>query len=871
MKSLSGIFCFTLLLLSPLYSQDETRDYFNWTELSFSETSQQAEALDTEGSFIGTHNNALIIAGGVSNDKLLQKADNTQNGSIWVLEDPLNDNKNWIHAGNLPEPVEFGTSVSTPQGIVCMGGKNSKQLFDTVYLLKWNPDSKKIEMENLPNLPQPCAHSSAFFFNNAIYLAGGNSTVNSNSAMQNFWRLDMANYGTEQFKWEILPSWPGPARSDNILVHQHNGYDNCIYVISGKGINSEDGSTVFLNDVYEFNPKIFTTGKENYWRKRADIPVCVMQGKTAEIGQSHIFVFQGNDEVPYPQADSLKQNSSKRPQNIWALNTITNTWFEAGNLPSNQLATQLVQLNDQFIITTRDIQTGENTPKIWSVVPIHTSKTFDVYNLSALGIYLLILIWIGIYFSKRNKSTEDYFRGGQRIPWWAAGCSIFATMLSSLTFMSVPSKTFATDWVYFFINMTIVLLAPFIIYFILPFFRKIDATSAYEYLEKRFNLPARLFASASFILFQIGRMAIVMFLPSLALATITPLSVETCILIMGGMSILYCTLGGVEAVIWTDTIQTFVLLGGALLSFGLIIFNIDGGINGFFTTALANQKFHVINWDWSSLSITTTALWVVVLGGFGQNLVSYSSDQGVVQRYMSVQTTKKASNAIWTNAALSFFASFLFFGVGTGLYVFYKNFPHQFDPTYQTDSVFAQFIAQELPIGIAGIVVAGIFAAAQSTISTSMNSIATTITTDFVRRFKLLKTEKNYLVLARTLTFSVGTIGTIVALFLASADIKSLWDSFIKVLGLFGGSMGGLFILGIFTKKANGTGAVIGALLAFSGLLYISFLTNINGLLYAALGITLCAVSGYIFSIFGLKKTKNIEGLTIYTIHKKNN
>ena len=371
--------------------------------------------------------------------------------------------------------------------------------------------------------------------------------------------------------------------------------------------------------------------------------------------------------------------------------------------------------------------------------------------------------------------------------------------------------------------MTIVLLAPFIIYFILPFFRKIDATSAYEYLEKRFNLPARLFASASFILFQIGRMAIVMFLPSLALATITPLSVETCILIMGGMSILYCTLGGVEAVIWTDTIQTFVLLGGALLSFVLIIFNIDGGINGFFTTALANQKFHVINWDWSSLSITTTALWVVVLGGFGQNLVSYSSDQGVVQRYMSVQTTKKASNAIWTNAALSFFASFLFFGVGTGLYVFYKNFPHQFDPTYQTDSVFAQFIAQELPIGIAGIVVAGIFAAAQSTISTSMNSIATTITTDFVRRFKLLKTEKNYLVLARTLTFSVGTIGTIVALFLASADIKSLWDSFIKVLGLFGGSMGGLFILGIFTKKANGTGAVIGALLAFTGL-FIYFL-----------------------------------------------
>jgi Na+/proline symporter len=196
------------------------------------------------------------------------------------------------------------------------------------------------------------------------------------------------------------------------------------------------------------------------------------------------------------------------------------------------------------------------------------------------------------------------------------------------------------------------------------------------------------------------------------------------------------------------------------MSFAVIISGLDNGMADFFATGMSDSKFRMVEWSWD---YTTAVLWVVIIGGLAQQLVPYSSDQGVVQRYMSVSTRKKAASSIWTNAGLSFFASILFFSVGTALYVFYKNHPRTLDPGYQPDAVFPLFIAQNLPIGVAGIVIAGIFAAAQSTISTSMNSVSTVFTTDFMRRFNLIRSEKGYLNLARLTTVVAGILGRVVA------------------------------------------------------------------------------------------------------------
>jgi len=345
---------------------------------------------------------------------------------------------------------------------------------------------------------------------------------------------------------------------------------------------------------------------------------------------------EGEDGSFFNATDSLKANHPAFPEKVFAFHTITNTWFQAGSLPENHVTTQAVKWDNGIVILSLEMK-PHGRSQLWKTAQTKNTRNFGIVDWSAIVLYLLILAGMGVFFSFRNKNTEDFFRAGQRIPWWAAGCSIFATMLSSITYLSIPAKAYATDWVYFILNMAIVALAPFIILYILPFFRKINAISAYEYLEKRFNLSVRLFASASYILFQVGRIAIVMFLPALAFATFTPVSVET----------------------W------------------IILLRIDNGFAGFFHTAVADHKFRLINWDWSMVSITTTALWVVVLGGLAQQLIPYTSDQGIVQRYMSISSEKKAAKAIWTNAGLSLFSTVLFFGVGTALYVFYKNFPSE--------------------------------------------------------------------------------------------------------------------------------------------------------------------------------------------------
>ena len=205
-------------------------------------------------------------------------------------------------------------------------------------------------------------------------------------------------------------------------------------------------------------------------------------------------------------------------------------------------------------------------------------------------------------------------------------------------------------------------------------------------------------------------------------------------------------------------------------------------------------------------------LWVIVVGGIAQNVSSYTADQAVVQRYMTTPTRRLAARSIWLNAALAIVATFLFFGLGTALHAYYQSHPEKLDPNITTDQIFPFFIAHEMPVGVAGLIVAGIFAAAQSTVSTSMNSTATTLVTDFLRPLNTCRTDRGYLQVARILTFVIGVLGTLIALLFVDPDIKSLFDQFLKIIGLFMGVLGGLFVLGAMTKRANGTGALTGAI-----------------------------------------------------------
>ena len=347
-------------------------------------------------------------------------------------------------------------------------------------------------------------------------------------------------------------------------------------------------------------------------------------------------------------------------------------------------------------------------------------------NIAVFLAYLVGMVWMGVWFARRNRTADDYFRGGGKMPWWAVSLSIYATMFSSITFLSVPAMVYHTDMRYFSLSFGIVLLAPVVVKWYLPFFRRLNLTSAYEYLEVRFNLTCRLFASAAFILFMVARTAIVTYLPAVALSAVVGIDVNWAIVAVVAVTIFYCTLGGVEAVVWSDFVQSVILIGGTLVMFAFLVFGTDGGLSGFVAKGLEAGKFRTFDFafDW-----TQPCFWVVLVGGIVANLASYTSDQCVVQRYMTTRDEKGAAKSILFNGALSFVNNIVFFLLGVALYTFIASHPGFLPETVKGDAVFPYFIGFGLPPGVSGVLLAAVAAATMSTLSANLNAAASAFTT----------------------------------------------------------------------------------------------------------------------------------------------
>ena len=468
------------------------------------------------------------------------------------------------------------------------------------------------------------------------------------------------------------------------------------------------------------------------------------------------------------------------------------------------------------------------------------------FDILVIVIYFLLISGLGYYYSKRQKNTEDFFRGGQRIPFWAAGISIFGTALSPITFMAIPAKTYSTDWSYFLLNMSIFLSLPLVILLFIPYYRQKKLNTPYEYLEIRFSSIIRLLGSCCFILYQIGRIGVILFLPSIALNLVTGVDIFLCIALMGGVSLIYTLMGGIEAVIWTDVVQVFVLMGGVSLSLILIIIGTENGFSGIIEQAKIYGKFNAFD---LTLSLKEPTVWVMLFGGFFINLTTYGTDHTMVQRYLVTPTQKEAQKSLWIGALLTIPATFIFFFMGTALFVFYQVNPSALNNNFiNNDAIFPWYIVSQLPGGVSGILIAAIFAAAMSSLSSSMNSGAASFSADIYDRYGFVW-NKDPLKMARWTTLCIGMMGILFALFMATADIKSLWDQFNKILGLIFGSLGGVFMLGLLTKKANTKGVLIGIVVSFTIQLIISFQQSVHLLMYAATGMISCFISGYFGSL----------------------
>lgn len=835
----------SLLVLALTFANIGSASEIDWRSLP-----DLPDELGVAGPFVGVHNDALIVAGGANFDRPVWESPKQWHDAIHVLV-KTDTGHRWKSGGKLPQKIGYGASVSTKGGVLCIGGNDAETTFQAVFLIAWLPSKDTIEIIDMPDLPMPLAYAQAAIVGSKVYVAGGQTDLGIESATNHFYVIDLSD---KQPNWQRLQDVPGPSRAFHLTVAQHNGFDDCVYVISGRGL--VDGKITFLTDVWEYNTR---TG---HFRARSDVPRCVMAGSAIAIGQSHLWVPSGDDGSRFFQTEALKDDHPGFPRDMLSYHTITDTWATVGETPANQVTTTAVWWNDAITIASGETRPRVRTPAVWSISPQPHVRSFGTLNYIVLFGYLAAMVVVGLYFAWQNKNTDDYFRGGKQIPWWAAGCSIFATMLSSLTFTGIPSKAFAQDWVYAIGNLMIPVVAVIAIMIALPFYRRLDVTSAYEYLELRFSPTVRRFGSLCFSLFHIFRMGVVMSLTGYAIAVATPLTPAQAVLLMGLLSIVYCTLGGIEAVIWTDTLQTFVLLGGAIFALAMLVAGTDGGWSGAIEAAVSNDKFRIAHFH-TDITSAQLALWVVVIGAIGQNVSSYTADQAVVQRYMTTATDRLAARSITTNAVMTIPATLLFFGIGTALFSYYRSHPARLDPTITTDQIFPYFIASQVPAGLAGLIVAGIFAAAQSTVSTSMNSTATTFITDIAKPLGLCRTDAAYLSFARVATFVVGILGTVLGIVFIDPSIRSLFDAFIKVIGLFMGVLGGLFVLGVSTRRATATGAIIGVIAGSLSMVYLWLFTSVNGYIYTACGIAACVAIGYLASLMTGPQTKDLSGLTL--------
>ena len=444
---------------------------------------------------------------------------------------------------------------------------------------------------------------------------------------------------------------------------------------------------------------------------------------------------------------------------------------------------------------------------------VKVRKGFGTVAWCVLVAYFLLMAGMAWYFIRKKKSAGDYFTGGGRIPWYVAGMSIFATMLSSVTFLAAPAQYYMSDWRYFPMTLGIFALAPLVIFCYLPFFRRLKVASAYAYLEQRFNSAVRLFASGAYVVFMVSRVAIVTLLPALALNAMTGVSIDGCIVVCGVATIVYCAFGGFEAVVWSDFVQGIVLVSGALAIFVALVHGTDGGLAGAWADASAHGKTTLLDLRFMA---TEPVLWVVLVLAFIENLSSYTSDQCVIQRYMSVKDEKAAARSIWFNGVFTVLVSALFCAIGTALWTYYRSHPEMLDPSLpKADSILPYFIVSGLPPALAGLVAAALFAATISTLSANLSSAATALTADFVLKFRPDTPPEAQMRWGRLFTFAAGILGIAAALVLAHTDTRSLFDKFKEFISVLTAGLAGLFFIGVFLRRVGGKAAVTGLALNY--------------------------------------------------------
>lgn len=666
---------------------------------------------------------------------------------------------------------------------------------------------------SLPALPARLRAAQAALAEDNLWVAG----VDANGAARLF-KLSLAMPS----RWTAQPAWPGGG-TPVTLGAQNKG----VFVTLAGGAQ------------WRWFP-------DKSWRAGAKAPAAIVPGSARAIGQAYLLYL------------GAERDGATR---LYSYSAITDAWAALG---PPQSGTPLAALSfGDGLLTARAHARGI---EFSAAELVSERQSLALLDWLIIGAYMFGMLAVGFYFYRgaKNGSSSEFFLGSRAIPAWAAGISMFAGSISSISYLAIPAKAYETNWQYIMSKMSTIAGLIFVAIWIVPLFRRLNLVSVFNYLETRFHPSIRLLSSALWMLMQIGgRMGIVLFLPAMAIGTITDTNIVACIVIVGIFTIIYTALGGMKAVVWTDVFQVMVLTGGACFAIGFIIYQL--GLMPVVETARAFEKTDMVN---LSFDITQPTLWGFLILVLFDVVLTFPKDQVLMQRVLATPSEKEASRSVWVFAVVLLPSAFMFYLIGTVLFAYYRANPAQLNPMLPIDAVFPAFIGTELPAGVTGLIIAGLFAAAMGTLSGIINSVATLLSVDFYGKFRN-PTQEQTVRFAEWMSVVVGLIGIAIAIILSRMDIHSLLDLTIELFGLLGGSCAGAYTLGMFTRRANWQGVAIGIIAASLLTLVVWIFGLIHPYWYLALAIMASIVIGYLASLLFPPPSHSLEGLTIYDKGRK--
>ncbi|WP_321472948.1 sodium:solute symporter [uncultured Paludibaculum sp.] len=430
-----------------------------------------------------------------------------------------------------------------------------------------------------------------------------------------------------------------------------------------------------------------------------------------------------------------------------------------------------------------------------------------VFDLVVVAAYLAFMAGLGLWFSRRQTSTENYFVAKRSVPSWAMGMSMLATMVSSVTFVAYPGSSYAKDWSLLVPGFLLLALLPIIGKVIIPFYREEVGMSAYEYFQRRFGRPARVYAAVAFSLAHFSKMGFVLYLMALTIASMTGWDIVTVICAVAVVMVFYTVIGGIEAVVWSDVVQGFVMWIGIAVALGYLLFLPPGGPGAVFALASENGKFAMGSTDFDFTRPTIPVAILYGLFWYGQR---YVADQTMVQRYLLAKSDRGAMKGVAMGALLCLPVWAFFMLIGTCVWSFFRLTGDRIPSTIQkADQMFPYFLSAHLPPGVMGLLLAALTGAAMTMLASDLNTLAMVLVEDFYRSARPKSSDKTRLRVARLIVIVVGLLNVVTAIILVQTKGSAL-SMWFAVSAIASGGLAGLFFLAFLSRRATRNSAWVG-------------------------------------------------------------